>query len=400
MYLAAWPPPPSSPASPSSALGTASLGRTGGHDHPPRRRRRPGCSSSPSGRPCALAALGLAILARPPAQAPHPADQAGQRRRQPVRRPPRMGAPRAAQDSPRTTRPTSTPGKSRPPASGHPVITEPGILRRAARGRVPRPGPALSSTGARHMLPPSCPALFEYERDAPGVQGRVRLRLGRAQARPRHRPEDRDHRARRTGGPRTPRNEEGRPRQPDSCRSCGRTAPRRGDGRRDPGPPHRRAAVRPAVRREGRAVASSGGTPSSASGAVPPRLACPPARPPAAARSSPTTRRSTSPTWSPSSRRSPTTATTSRTPSTPTAPARRSGRRPAVHLRLPGKTPPYLITIVQLEPEAEADRPRAQPQGHGAVPRLHRPPASGRPTPTKSNTSRCRRGRAAEGMTS
>lgn len=31
----------------------------------------------------------------------------------------------------------------------------------------PVPGGSLSSTGARHMLPPSCPALFKYERDHP-----------------------------------------------------------------------------------------------------------------------------------------------------------------------------------------------------------------------------------------
>jgi hypothetical protein len=46
-------------------------------------------------------------------------------------------------------------------------VTEPGVydLPDAAYHADPIPGGSLSSTGARRLLPPSCPALFKYERD-------------------------------------------------------------------------------------------------------------------------------------------------------------------------------------------------------------------------------------------
>lgn len=50
------------------------------------------------------------------------------------------------------------------------IITEPGIydgLDEAEYHRDPVPGGSLSSTGAREMLPPSCPALHHYRRTHP-----------------------------------------------------------------------------------------------------------------------------------------------------------------------------------------------------------------------------------------
>lgn len=50
------------------------------------------------------------------------------------------------------------------------VVTEPGIypdLPEEAYHADPVPGGSLSSTGARRLLPPSCPARFKYERDHP-----------------------------------------------------------------------------------------------------------------------------------------------------------------------------------------------------------------------------------------
>ncbi|RAJ70208.1 PDDEXK-like uncharacterized protein DUF3799 [Streptomyces sp. Amel2xB2] len=52
------------------------------------------------------------------------------------------------------------------PAVG-PVVTEPGVYQMTADEyhADPVPGGSLSSTGARKLLPPSCPALFRYEQD-------------------------------------------------------------------------------------------------------------------------------------------------------------------------------------------------------------------------------------------
>lgn len=49
------------------------------------------------------------------------------------------------------------------------VITEPGVyeMTNAEYHADPVPGGSLSSTGARKLLPPSCPAIFQYERDNP-----------------------------------------------------------------------------------------------------------------------------------------------------------------------------------------------------------------------------------------
>ncbi|RCV51184.1 PD-(D/E)XK nuclease-like domain-containing protein [Marinitenerispora sediminis] len=49
------------------------------------------------------------------------------------------------------------------------VITEPGVydLPEDVYHADPVPGGSLSSTGARRLLPPSCPALFKYEREHP-----------------------------------------------------------------------------------------------------------------------------------------------------------------------------------------------------------------------------------------
>jgi hypothetical protein len=49
------------------------------------------------------------------------------------------------------------------------VVTQPGVydLTEDAYHSDPVPGGSLSSTGARKLLPPSCPALFKYEQDHP-----------------------------------------------------------------------------------------------------------------------------------------------------------------------------------------------------------------------------------------
>ncbi|MFJ9448210.1 PD-(D/E)XK nuclease-like domain-containing protein [Kitasatospora sp. NPDC101235] len=59
---------------------------------------------------------------------------------------------------------TELPGLSAPAAG--PIITEPGIydLTNAEYHADPVPGGSLSSTGARRLLAPSCPALFQHER--------------------------------------------------------------------------------------------------------------------------------------------------------------------------------------------------------------------------------------------
>jgi hypothetical protein len=55
------------------------------------------------------------------------------------------------------------------PATEQIVIDQPGVynLPEAAYHSDPVPDGSLSSTGARKLLPPSCPALFKYERDHP-----------------------------------------------------------------------------------------------------------------------------------------------------------------------------------------------------------------------------------------
>jgi hypothetical protein len=62
------------------------------------------------------------------------------------------------------------------------AITEPGIypdLSEASYHADPVPGGSLSSTGARKLLPPSCPARFRYERDHPAAPSE-QMELGTA----------------------------------------------------------------------------------------------------------------------------------------------------------------------------------------------------------------------------
>lgn len=69
------------------------------------------------------------------------------------------------------------------PAAAAPVqITEPGVYAMSAEDyhRDPVPGGSLSSTGARRLLPPSCPALFQHEREHPDDQPRKVFELGHA----------------------------------------------------------------------------------------------------------------------------------------------------------------------------------------------------------------------------
>lgn len=58
-------------------------------------------------------------------------------------------------------------GKRDEPVNG--PITEPGVydLPEAEYHADPVPGGSLSSSGARKLLPPSCPALYKYDRDHP-----------------------------------------------------------------------------------------------------------------------------------------------------------------------------------------------------------------------------------------
>jgi hypothetical protein len=59
---------------------------------------------------------------------------------------------------------TELPGQSAPAAG--PIVTEPGVyeMTNEQYHADPVPGGSLSSTGARRLLPPSCPALFQHER--------------------------------------------------------------------------------------------------------------------------------------------------------------------------------------------------------------------------------------------
>jgi hypothetical protein len=59
---------------------------------------------------------------------------------------------------------TELPGATTPPAAG-PIITEPGIyeMTNDQYHADPVPGGSLSSTGARKLLAPSCPALFRHD---------------------------------------------------------------------------------------------------------------------------------------------------------------------------------------------------------------------------------------------
>lgn len=54
-------------------------------------------------------------------------------------------------------------------------VTAPGVypMTAAEYHADPVPGGSLSSTGARKLLPPSCPALFHYEREHPGPARKV-----------------------------------------------------------------------------------------------------------------------------------------------------------------------------------------------------------------------------------
>lgn len=68
-----------------------------------------------------------------------------------------------------------------PVAAAARVVTQPGVydLTEQEYHRDPVPGGSLSSTGARKLLPPSCPAKFRYEADHPSPPTRV-LDLGTA----------------------------------------------------------------------------------------------------------------------------------------------------------------------------------------------------------------------------
>jgi hypothetical protein len=61
-------------------------------------------------------------------------------------------------------------------------ITEPGVyeIDADAYHADPVPGGSLSSTGARRLLPPSCPALFHYEREHGGGPRRPEFDIGTA----------------------------------------------------------------------------------------------------------------------------------------------------------------------------------------------------------------------------
>lgn len=68
------------------------------------------------------------------------------------------------------------------PASGPRRITTPGVypdLTAEEYHADPVPGGSLSSTGARRLLPPSCPALFRHEQDTPQKPRRT-FELGHA----------------------------------------------------------------------------------------------------------------------------------------------------------------------------------------------------------------------------
>lgn len=60
-------------------------------------------------------------------------------------------------------------GATSAPAAGPVEITEPGVhdIPADTYHRDPVPGGSLSSTGARKLLPPSCPALFRHEQQNP-----------------------------------------------------------------------------------------------------------------------------------------------------------------------------------------------------------------------------------------
>src|SRR5690606_6451240 len=62
------------------------------------------------------------------------------------------------------------------------VVTEPGIYDIDVDDyhRDPVPGGSLSSSGARDLLPPSCPAKFRYDRDNPGPTSKRHFDLGHA----------------------------------------------------------------------------------------------------------------------------------------------------------------------------------------------------------------------------
>lgn len=56
------------------------------------------------------------------------------------------------------------------------TVTEPGVydeMPESVYHGDPVPGGSLSSTGARKLLPPSCPALFRYEQDHPRAENRT-----------------------------------------------------------------------------------------------------------------------------------------------------------------------------------------------------------------------------------
>lgn len=64
---------------------------------------------------------------------------------------------------------TTEAGATSAPAAGPVQITEPGVHQMTAEEyhADPVPGGSLSSSGARRLLPPSCPALFRYEQQNP-----------------------------------------------------------------------------------------------------------------------------------------------------------------------------------------------------------------------------------------
>jgi len=78
---------------------------------------------------------------------------------------------RAGRPAPASPPPAAGSGPAQPPpaARGRLTIDRPGVydISDADYHADPVPGGSLSSTGARRLLPPSCPAIFRYELDHP-----------------------------------------------------------------------------------------------------------------------------------------------------------------------------------------------------------------------------------------
>src|SRR5487761_1085061 len=213
-------PSPRASSKPSSAPpGNTRPGRAAAHGSPPRATPRTSRAASTSTRPqrptsrsgsastagssgATRDRLRGAHQGRPPRRRPHRRPARRQTRRQPRRRlraGSRTARPRRGRGAPGrggARRPGGvTPGRrraaprrpaagrlpegvraDRQPRAGHQgsrwpvIITGPGMydgMPEDEYHRDPVPEGSLSSTGARHMLPPSCPALYRYEQDHP-----------------------------------------------------------------------------------------------------------------------------------------------------------------------------------------------------------------------------------------